>query len=171
MPAGFSDIVERHHEAVYGFILRYVGNTADAEDLCQEVFLRALRKIHRFRGESHVRTWLFAIAANLARDWHRGAGRRKRREVSVEDGVLADHIDNSGPPAVEVAAAKERAEAVRTAIGALPEREKTALLLRVYQGLEYEEIGEAIGCSANAVGSLLCRARKRLAADLRPLAE
>jgi RNA polymerase sigma-70 factor (ECF subfamily) len=165
-PDAFAELVERHQQAVFSFLFRYAGQTADAEDLCQEVFVRALRNIKRFRGQSRIRTWLFAIAANLARDWQRRERRRRKAEIPADDAALADCPDGKTRNGPEASGARELAEGVRRVIGSLPPRERTAVVLRTYHDLEYEEIAQVIGCSTNAVGSLLFRARRRLAARL-----
>ena len=165
-----AQLVNLHKEPVFGFLYRYVGNADDAEDLCQEVFIRALGKIGGFRLKSRLGTWLFAIAANVARDHlRRETRRRKRREAYDEAGMSEVAADcESG---CDEAVAEERNGAVRDAVALLPERERTAVLLRTYQEYDYQEIAEVLGCSVRAVGPLLYRARRRLAENLSTLVE
>ncbi len=162
--------VERYQEPIYAFIYRYVGNAADAEDITQEVFVKALGSLDRFEGRSSLATWLFAIAANAARDFL-----RRRRQPEPLD---LDDIERCLPAApggtscaVERTLAAERRQAVREAIDALPPRERTAVLLRTYHDRTYEEIGEVLGCTANAVGIILTRARQRMSTLLEGWAE
>jgi len=170
-PDARAELVERHQRPLFAFLCRYVGQAADAEDLCQQVFLQALRNLNGFRSKSQFRTWLLAIAANAARSWRRDEHRRKR----LQNGFNATHAlegvvgsDNTNADAAEKA---ESAEAVRHAVGSLPTRERTAILLRMYHELSYEEIATVMACSTTTVRNLLYRARRRLAVTLRPLME
>lgn len=165
-----SQLVERCQDPLFAFLYRYVGHEADAEDLCQEVFVKALRKLKSFRGESRFQTWLFAIAANAARDWlRRERPRQAFRKEGDESGFARMCAAEGG--GAETAVALERKSAVREAIKTLPARERAAVILSTYHDLSYGEIAGVIECSPNAVGSLLCRARKRLAEKLKVWAD
>ena len=159
-----SRLVERHQDPLYAFLYRFVGHEADAEDLCQEVFVKALRNLKTFEGGSRFRTWLFAIAANAARDRLRRRRRENGRAYADESELARMAAPARSDP--ETVVIMERRDAVHDAIAALPPRERVAVILSTWHELSYAEIGGVIECSPNAVGSLLCRARKRLASRL-----
>ncbi len=145
------------YQEVYPGLVRYlhrhVWDADRARELAQDVFVRALSA----RPEN-PRAWLFTVAANIARDESRVVVRRKKHLALLKMEVAAD------PPRVDPVAtmeADERAEAVRAALDALSERDREALLLRD-AGLSYPEIAERTGLAVGAVGTTLCRARKRL---------
>ena len=145
------------YQEVYPGLVRYlhckVWDADRARELAQDVFVRALSA----RPEN-PRAWLFTVAANIARDESRLVVRRKKHLALLKIEVAAD------PPRVDPVAtmeADERAEAVRGALNALSERDREALLLRD-AGLSYPEIAERTGLAVSAVGTTLCRARKRL---------
>jgi RNA polymerase sigma-70 factor (ECF subfamily) len=145
------------YEELYPGLVRYlhskVWDADRARELAQEVFVRALDT-----HPDNPRAWLFAVAANLARDETRLVVRRRKHLALLKTETIAD------PPAIDPVAeleAEERAEAVRRALGALGERDREVLLLRD-AGLGYPEIAERTGLAVGAVGTTLCRARKRL---------
>jgi RNA polymerase sigma factor (sigma-70 family) len=156
--AGFTALVHTHGDAVFGLVLRRVGDRSLAEDLAQETFLRAWRGRASYRGESSVRGWLCAIAANVVRDWAR---RRSRRPVEDPAPAFADVASPASDPAVRVEAA-ESIERFRVALEALPGNHREMFLLRERDGLTYGEIAAAMACPIGTVMSGLARARERL---------
>jgi len=134
----FDDLVRTHRGRVYGLCYRYAGNPADAEDLAQEVFLRAYRGLSGFRGEASLSTWIYRIAVNVCLNW---ISSRKRR---VEE--LPADLADPGPSPMERLGRKETSEAVQTAVSRLPERQRMTLVLRVYQELSHKEIGDIMDC-------------------------
>lgn len=144
-PGAFDLIVERHQRAVYQLCYRYVGTHEDAADLTQDVFLRAYRGLSRFRGHSTLATWLYRIGVNVC--LNRIASRRPAAESLDDNPHLAD---GSPGPAAKLLAA-ERAARVRAAIARLPAKQRTTLILRIYQELSHQEIAEVVGSSVGAV--------------------
>jgi RNA polymerase sigma-70 factor (ECF subfamily) len=156
--AAFGAIVRAEADAVFGFVLRRVGDRALAEDLSQETFLRAWRGYPSFRGEASVRGWLLAIATNTLRDHAR---RARRRPAEVADAEAPD----VPAPAEDPAARFEGAEDVRrvgAALASLSELHREMFLLRERDGLSYKEIARALECPIGTVMSGLARARERL---------
>ena len=156
--AGFTALVREHADTVFGVALRRVGDRGTAEDLAQETFLRAWRSRASYRGETSVRGWLCAIAANVVRDWGR---RRSRRPVEEPQPEFLDVPSPGDDPAarVEVAEAIER---LRAALAALPANHREMFLLRERDGLSYGDIAAVLSCPIGTVMSGLARARERL---------
>lgn len=149
-------LFERHYARLVRFLYRRLGDRDRAEDLAQEAFVRLLGRSPR-RPES----WLYAVAANLARDEARGAARRARRLEALE-GEWTERAAAAAAAAAPDAAleADEAAARVRAALGRLGERDRTILLLRG-EGLPYREVAEVLGVAATSVGPLLNRAQRR----------
>lgn len=138
----FGELTRRHRDAVYRFATRWVADPEQALDIAQETFVRAYRGLKDYRGEGKFRTWLFSIALNVARS---SARRHKRRgEVRLDTGW--DLPDLRTPPDMKVARAEAFARAARE-LADLPEKQRGAVSLRIYEGLSFREIGEIIGCS------------------------
>jgi RNA polymerase sigma-70 factor (ECF subfamily) len=153
----FEELVRRYQDAVYGTAVHFVGSGGDAEDVAQEVFLRAFRSLDRFKGEAKFSTWLYRVAYNLCIDWLRSRRRPARRSVPLEDaGEVADErVDVEG----ELVGAEE-VERVRRAVDALDERYRGVVVLLYYQKLSYEEIAAVMEVPVKTVETRLYRARK-----------
>jgi len=161
--AAFETLLDRHLAPLGRFLFRLSGNRADAEDLAQETFLRIWREARRWQpGRVRFTTWLYRIAHNLAIDRH-----RKNREVASAEPpeVAADSTPH------DELALDERGRRVRNAIAALPERQRTALLLVHFQGLSNGDAAEILDVSVDALESLLSRARRSLKRSLQSLIE
>ncbi|HVH19915.1 MAG TPA: sigma-70 family RNA polymerase sigma factor [Myxococcota bacterium] len=156
---------------VYQLSFNLLGDHNEALDLSQEVFLRVFRTIHAFRGQSALRTWIFRIVVNQARNRQRWWRRRHRsQQVSLDDhirdhGDLPEQTNGSSPD--RILGQKEVAERIRGALDQLPFDQKTALVLREIDGLSYEEIGFSLDVAVGTVKSRLARARENLRAQLR----
>jgi RNA polymerase sigma-70 factor (ECF subfamily) len=161
----FSELVRRHQHWVRRLAFRYARQGQDAEELAQEIFLRAWRYAGSFRGEASFATWLYRLAVNACLNFT--TGRRARPQpLPLNEGL------ESGEPAVGAGlAAGERDARLREALASLPARQRLALVLASFEDKSYEEIAAALGTSVSSVESLLFRARRRLAAALRPLRE
>lgn len=153
VPTDWSQVYRETYQDLVRFLHRRVWDPDRAQDLAQEVFVRALDC-----DPENPRAWLFTVANNLARDEARAAVRRKRHLVLIK-GEAEARAANSADQFEQ----KERAETVRKALDALAEKDRTVLLLWD-AGLNYEDIAEQTGLSKGAVGTTLARARKRLVA-------
>ena len=157
--AAFADLVRLHRGEVQRVALRLVGNHEDADDVAQETFVRAWSGLELYRGEVRFGAWLLGITVHLARDHHRSRGRRPETEAAaVLETTRADA--SSGPS--EVGARREQQRLVEAAIAALPERLRTALVLRTLEGQAYDEIGRITGVRAATVRTRLVEARRAL---------
>lgn len=165
------ELVAEHQRMVYQLGIHLLGDHDEALDLSQEVFLRVFRTIHRFRGQSALRTWIYRIVVNQARNRLRWWRRRNRaQQVSLEEHVRA-HGDLPAPgnPASPDRAfgQKQLAARIWNALDDLPFEQKTAIVLREIDGLSYDEIAFSLGVAVGTVKSRLARARESLRVRLR----
>ena len=142
-----------YHDPLVRYLTRRLGDRDWAEEVAQETFLRALRQ-ERLTNE---RAWLFAVATNLVRDEARKDARRRRHLALLAEQARDEAVE---PEPTSLERAQEAAFA-RRAVDALVERDRLALLMRE-EGLDYNEIAEALGLSPSSVGTTLARARRRL---------
>ena len=166
-----SELVSEHQRMVYQLSLNLLGDHNEALDLSQEVFLRVFRTIHTFRGHAALRTWIYRIVINQARNRQRWWRRRHRaQQISLDDHIRnygeLPEAGNGGSPD-RVLGQKQLAERIRAALERLPFDQKTALVLREIDGLSYDEIGFSLGVAVGTVKSRLARAREALRAELR----
>lgn len=161
----FRELSSSHLKAIVTYCYRLLGNHAEAEEIAQEVFLRAWQKADVYQPTARVSTWLHSIAHNLAIDTL-----RKRHGGTLELDDERDQAPTSNNPA-QLLQRKAVAQCVQAALDALPPRQKMALLLAHEQGLKNPEIAEVLGLGVEAVESLLSRGRKRLRQVLAPTEE
>jgi RNA polymerase sigma-70 factor (ECF subfamily) len=166
-----AELVAEHQRMVYQLSFNLLGDHNEALDLSQEVFLRVFRTIHGFRGQSALRTWIYRIVVNQARNRQRWWRRRYRSQQVSLDAHLKDFGDfpeqTDGASPDKVLGRKELANRIRTALEQLPFDQRTAIVLREIDGLSYEEIGFSLGVAVGTVKSRLARAREALRAQLR----
>jgi RNA polymerase sigma-70 factor (ECF subfamily) len=165
--AGYNYLIEKYRKPIIHFMFRMVHNQAVAEELTQEVFLRVYRSRETYRAEARFSTWLYRIATNLgvnhARDTkhERAAQNVYLDQPDPETGTTPDVADST--PSVEQDLVRnERMQAIRRHVMALPERQRTAVLMHKYQGMDYKQIGEVLKLSESATKSLLFRAYQTL---------
>lgn len=162
------ELFRRYQKPLYGYVRRVVNSNELAEDVVQETFIRLCRCSPGQRPEAgKFITWLYTIATNLCRDAFRRSSRRPERPASEiyedEEVPITTNLWNAEPQSVEgETLQRELRRQVRAAIENLPKRERTAVLLREYQGLAYDEIAEVMGCTTGSVKLLLHRGRRRL---------
>ncbi len=166
-----AELVTEHQRMVYQLSLNLLNDHNEALDLSQEVFLRVFRTIQNFRGQSSLRTWIYRIVVNQARNRQRWWRRRHRAQQISLDQHVRDHGDlpetNDGGAPDRLLGRKQLAQRIRRALDRLPFDQKTAIVLREIDGLSYEEIGFSLGIAVGTVKSRLARAREGLRAQLR----
>jgi RNA polymerase sigma-70 factor (ECF subfamily) len=168
--AACADLVAAHQRMVYNLSLHLLGDRDEALDLSQEVFLRVFRTLARFRGQSALRTWIYRIVVNQARNRQRWWRRRHRADqVSLDAhvakfGDLESKNDSSTPD--RMFARKETSARIWKALDRLPFDQRTALVLREIDGLRYDEIAYSLGIAVGTVKSRLTRARQALREEL-----
>lgn len=157
----FDVLVERYQRDIYRLCYRYVNDPQDANDMAQEVFLKAYRAIGRFRGDSSFSTWLYRIAVNTCLNF------RSSRKPEAEE--LSDTLQDRRAGALVAMEEEERAQRVREAVSRLPEKQRATLILKVYHELTHEEVAGIVGASVGTVKANLFHAlgnlRKMLHAE------
>lgn len=167
--AACSELVATHQRMVFTLALHLLGDRDEALDLSQEVFLRVFRTLASFRGQSALRTWIYRIVVNQARNRQRWWRRRRRSEQVSLDEHLQQFGDLESKTEVlpdRLLASKEAASRIWSALDRLPFDQRTALILREVDGLRYEEIAFSLGVAVGTVKSRLTRARQALRAEL-----
>jgi RNA polymerase sigma-70 factor (ECF subfamily) len=159
----YRELVTRHVRGIHAFVFRMLGSRAEAEEVCQESFLRLWTSGKTYGARAKPSTWLYRVAHNLAVD-----RLRRRREASASDQI--DELPSSGRPSLHLYE-KRLAEAVERALGELPERQRAAISLVHYQGLSSAEAAEVLGVGLRALESLLARGRRQLRELLEPFAK
>jgi RNA polymerase sigma-70 factor, ECF subfamily len=166
----FTELVDRHRDAVVNLTYRYLGNKSDAEDLAQEVFLKVYRARSRYEPAAKFTTWLYRVAANACLNEVRDRRRRPTFGASPFEGEDASFpaADRAASSPLEEAERSEMREQVRMALAGLPERQRMALLLNKFHGLGYEELADSLEMTVPAVKSLLVRARENVRLRIEP---
>ena len=169
----FTALVEKYKQPVMNLAYRTLSDATEAEDLAQHVFLQVFKSAHRYEVTAKFSTWIFTIARNLCLNEIR---RRSRHPGESLDEVSPENEDqplrqvqdvkNSSPP--DALLQSELEEKVQLALGELPEKQRTALLLCRQEELSYEEIAQVLDCSLSATKSLIHRGRETLKEVLKP---
>jgi RNA polymerase sigma-70 factor (ECF subfamily) len=169
----FDWLVTHYHAPVYNLILSMLGDTSDAADGSQEVFLKAFRGIRKFRQGSSLKTWLYRIAIREALNHKRWFKRHLQKNVSIdaepEEGHASIEIEDLGATPFEQLATREIQIAVQHALQEVPDVFRTAVILRDLEGLSYDEVAEVLECSVGTVKSRILRGRRALRQVLEPL--
>lgn len=167
----FDDLIRRHQVSIVSLARALTGGSADAEDIAQEVFLRAWRSLGGFRGESTFRTWLHRVAVNVIHSHHGRVSRWQRlvhRPASSATEPADDPIERAAD-SIDVEADVVLRDAVDKALATLPDELRTAVTLRDVQGLDYREIASVLDVPIGTVESRIFRGRQRLKPLLEPL--
>lgn len=164
--AALNDLMGRHAEKLFHYLIRSLQDQDDAADLAQETFVKVYQNCSKFDQEQRFATWLYAIATNLVRDRYRWRSRHPQVSLDAEndqtEGSLGDRLRASQPAPDEQAEADERSATVRKAVAALPEELRQPLILAIYQELSQAEIAAILKCSVKAVETRIYRARQQL---------
>jgi RNA polymerase sigma-70 factor (ECF subfamily) len=170
----FRVLVERHSRSVFRLAFRMTGNQHDAEDLVQETFLRACKQLHRYDGRASFATWLYRIASNCSVDLLRARKSRERRIVDVaanpreSAGDPLEHFASASPSPETLSMGRDITRLLSPAMRQLSERERTAFVMRHYEGLTIEEISHALNIRQNAAKNSIFRAVQKLRRVLEP---
>ena len=167
-PDAFRLLVERHSRPIFRVAYRMTGNEHDADDVVQEAFLRAYRQIHRFEERANFGTWLHRIAVNCALDLLRSRGRLDRHYGGDPEEAEMTGAASSDPQQDRLLLSAELREQVAAAMEQLSGNERTAFVLRHFEGMPVEEIGKALGIQVNAAKHTIFRAVRKLRQSLEP---
>ncbi len=167
--AAFETLIDRYSGEIYALLYRLNSNDEDARDLSQETFLRAIRSIKSFRGDSALKTWLFRIAINESRNRFRW-WKRRRRDATISldmtigdtDLTVSDTISDNAMNPEESALTREREAALGTVLAEIPDVYREAIVLCDIEGLSYEETATTLGVSIGTVKSRISRGREEL---------
>ena len=165
--AAFDELVRRYRPRIFALALHLTGSTEDADDVAQETFLRAYRRLEDFRAASEFYTWVYRIAVNSALNVRRAHARRRTTSMDDPRVALAVQVDASGDPRRQ-AELRQIYTRLIEALDALPEAMSSTVVLVALQGLTHEETGAVLGCSAGTIAWRLHEARERLHEALAP---
>ncbi|HEV2349272.1 MAG TPA: RNA polymerase sigma factor [Terriglobia bacterium] len=167
----FRVVVERHSQNLFRLAYRMTGNEQDAEDVVQETFLRAYRRLNKFESRSSFSTWLYRIAVNCSLDQSRKRRQQDERQLApnpeLPDPMLA--LPSTDPSTERLVLSAEVRRRVEATLNELTEKEKAAFVLRHYEGMSIEEVGRAMGLRANAAKNNIFRAVQKLRRALEPV--
>jgi RNA polymerase sigma-70 factor (ECF subfamily) len=166
-------LVAKYQRKLLRLVSRLVRDTAEAEDVTQEAFIKAYRALPNFRGDSAFYTWLYRIGVNTAKNWLVANGRRAPTSTELDNEDAENYGESDLLRDVDtperLLMSKQIGETVNSAMAELPEELRTAISLREVDGLSYEEIAQVMDCPIGTVRSRIFRAREAIAAKLRPL--
>jgi RNA polymerase sigma-70 factor (ECF subfamily) len=152
----FNQLILRWERPIYALAYRVIGREEEARDVCQEAFLRAFRALPGFKGQAKFSSWLYRITLNLCRDWIR---RQKRAPVSQmpDDTDAMEMAAHAGPveSIEDLVARRQLTAAVEEAMTLLPEEQRTAIILKEYHGMTFQEIADLQGCPLSTVKTRL----------------
>jgi len=152
----FNELILRWERPIYALAYRTIGREEDARDVCQETFLRAFRALPGFRGQAKFSSWLYRIALNLCRDWMRRE--RRARLVQPPEDVDLMELAVAAEPSESIedlVSRKDQARLVERAMATLSEEQRTAIVLKEYHGLTFQEIADVVGCPLSTVKTRL----------------
>lgn len=167
----FDLLVRKYQHKVASLISRYVQNPTDAQDVAQEAFIKAYRGLKNFRGESAFYTWMYRIAVNTAKNHLVGGNRRTTDsafDIDEPDQPTLPALQDIGTPERQLLSAEIK-DVITQTIDGLPDELRTAISLREFEGMGYEEIAVAMECPIGTVRSRIFRAREAVESKLRPL--
>jgi RNA polymerase sigma factor (sigma-70 family) len=156
LPPSFDEAMHRHEREIMRFIVRATRDREDAQDLFQETWLRAYRAYPQLDSAEGLRPWLFRVASNLC--LNRKRDRARRAQVIADNELQEEHAGTAAP-------VHENAIHLKAVLGRLPNKQRQALVMRKFGGLEYSEIAAALGCSEEAARAGVYLAMKKLKAD------
>ncbi|MCH8978148.1 MAG: sigma-70 family RNA polymerase sigma factor [Armatimonadetes bacterium] len=169
--SAFEVLFERHRALVYRFVYQMAPRRDDAEDIVQEVFVRAFQNLHRYRDEAKFTTWLLRIATNLGTDRARMFRRRQSLEQKEAAGALTWMTVGNIEDPVENLQRDQLKSILRRAIGALPDHHRNAIMMRDIEEMEYPDMADLLGCTVGGAKLRVLRARRALRDRVAPLLE
>jgi len=154
-PAAFETLIRNHQHMVHSLTFRMTGSLADAEDLAQETFIRACDQIGEFRGASKFSTWLYRIAVNTCLNWRQSEARRCQLQAKAAGEMSAYQAGGEDLPG-------DQANEVQAALLKLPAKQRAAIVLTIYDGLNHAEAARVLGCPETTVSWRVFAAKRKL---------
>jgi RNA polymerase sigma-70 factor (ECF subfamily) len=167
----FEEILLRHQDKIYNLCRRMLGNSHDAEDATQDVFLKAYQNINKFKPEASLYTWLFRIAVNTCIDYKREPFFESLFKSSKEGDVFVVDSPTGSPSPDRLYESKQISDAIQLTLSRLPVKLRAVIVLKEIEGLSYEEIAEVLDVSIGTVKSRISRARDDLKEVLKKFRE
>ncbi len=176
--AAYEALIHRFEQPIFNIVCRLLDDPADAADVVQEVFLKVFRNVVAFRGDSSIKTWIYRIAVNEARNQRRWFSRHRRQEVNLETSDQSDayqpghqksyqnFLPDPGRSPFDLTLDRETQVLIESALAAVNPKFRAALVLREMEGMSYEEIGEILEISLGTVKSRILRGRDALKKQL-----
>ena len=156
-PAAFETLIRNHQRMIHSLTFRMTGSLADAEDLAQETFIRAYAQIGTFRGTAKFSTWLYRIAMNTCLNWRQSEARRFQLHANCAEEISAQHLNGENS-----SADTQSNQQVQAALLKLPAKQRAAIVLTIYDGLNHAEAAQILGCSETTVSWRVFAARRKL---------
>ena len=156
-PAAFESLIRQHQHMVHSLTFRMTGSAADAEDLAQETFIRAYEQINSFNGRAKFSTWLCSIAVHACLNWRRNEARRFQAHANCAEEMIGQQAQTGIPPAEN-----EMAREAQAALMKLPAKQRAAVVLTIYDGLNHAEAAKVLRCSETTVSWRVFAAKRKL---------
>jgi len=153
--AAFETLIRNHQTMIHALTFRMTGSPADAEDLAQETFIRAYEQINHFNGGAKFATWLYSIAVHACLNWRRNEARRFQAQADCAVEMLARQTDADNSP-------NEMAQQAQAALMKLPAKQRAAIVLTIYDGLNHAEAAKVLRCSETTVSWRVFTAKRKL---------
>ena len=155
--AAFEKLIRNHQNMIHALTFRMTGSPADAEDLAQETFIRAYEQISRFNGVAKFSTWLYSIAVHACLNWRRNEARRFRAQANCAENTLAEQAGTEISPAEN-----EMVQQAQAALMKLSVKQRAAIVLTIYDGLNHAEAAKVLSCSETTVSWRVFAAKRKL---------
>jgi RNA polymerase sigma-70 factor, ECF subfamily len=168
--SALNELMARHKESVFRYVLRYTNNEAVAEDITEETFVKVYFSVNKFKPIAKVKTWIFKIASNLCHDHFRK--NKKHDNLSMDDdenALLKDRLEESGKSSSDEVTMNELENAVKKGINKLPEKLKVPFVFVILEEHSYQECAGMLNCSVKTVETRIYRARKILRVLIEPV--
>jgi RNA polymerase sigma-70 factor (ECF subfamily) len=159
--SAYEALVRKHQTMIHALTYRMTGSVADAEDLAQETFIRAYHQIDSFSGAAKFGTWLYGIAVHACLNWRRDEARRYRAQANCAEEALVHHVNGA-------VTGNEMAQQVQAALVKLPVKQRAAIVLTMYDGLNHAEAAKVLKCSETTVSWRVFAAKRKLKSLLAP---
>ena len=156
-PAAFESLIHNHQRMVHSLTFRMTGSDADAKDLAQETFIRAYEQINSFNGGAKFSTWLCSIAVHACLNWRRNEARRFQAQSNCAEEIAGRRAETEIPPAES-----EMAQQAQAALMKLPAKQRAAVVLTIYDGLNHAEAARVLRCSETTVSWRVFAAKRKL---------